>query len=613
MSKPVLSKHTPVRVPSKVRDGDKSLTQLLAETKKALDGAPVHVVNVPWEMRSVATMHGVNWHKALRVHLYEGATLPVMFAPYKTEPFSLERYIEDELNGKRRVLRPPANPMKPRPHQAVASKQIMEAAAKGWRGFILADQVGLGKTISALDGLHQDAVRKGHSIKNPALTLILCPKAAVPHWRNTLAAMPVPALRVVVINYDRVKNLLTVPAQAEAAVKTKTKNKQTALRGNPNLLWKYIIADEAHKLKNSTAQRSAAFNRVARYAVTAKEAPFVVWASATIGQNPLEVSYLAPLIGQMLKEPKPVTVQQWGAWLEAHKFSVTEGTGGSWNWVKVRNGMSEEQIAEIRAQQHQDVSRLGKLLFQEAAPSIRRNPEDISGWPSQQQIPTPIHLAPEEQVAYTQMWEEFRHELGMSPRGKNPAGALAAQLRFRQKASLLTTPYTVDHVIDLLENGLQVVVSVEFMETLDVLKGAIEQAGWTVAELSGRLSGEREDKRLRFQRGEAQVALFTVEEAISLHAGERLPDGSAATMTPRALVVHDMRYSALSMSQILGRATRDGQHALAYHLYAEGTVQEKILETMLVKMRNMRTMSDDSQDSVDEITGLLDRLAGVAP
>lgn len=608
MAKPVLTKKTVVR-PAKTRDGDKSLTQLLAETRKTLDGAPVHVVALPWELRSLGTQMGVTWHKALRVHLYEGATLPPVLQPYKTEPFSLERYIEDELNGKRRIPRPPTAPMSPRPHQEVAAAKIAADARKGWRGFVLADQVGVGKTISALEGIHRDAQMKGFSVKKPALLLILCPKAAIPHWRNTLAALPVPALRPVVINYDQVKKLLTVPAEAENAVRTRTKNKNTALHGKPNISWDYIIADEAHKLKNPDAQRSSAFNRVARYAATAQQSPFVVWASATIGQNPMELSYLAPLVGQMLKEPKPVTVKDWGSWLNKHNFHVEPGTGGSWSWVNVRKDMTPERVAEIRAQQQKDVERLGKLLFQPGAPSIRRNPEDIAGWPKQLQVPTPIVFDSAEQVAYQQAWEEFRHSIGMNPRGKNPAGALAATLRFRQKASLLMAPYTVDAVVDLLENNLQVVVSVEFIETLDVLRNGLEKAGYTVAELSGARASEREAERLRFQRGEAQVALFTVEEAISLHAGEQLHDGSKATSTPRALVVHDMRYSALSMSQILGRATRDGQLAIAYHLYAEGTVQAKILEVMLQKMKNLRVLSGDAQDNVDEILDLLDKLA----
>ena len=128
-----------------------------------------------------------------------------------------------------------------------------------------------------------------------------------------------------------------------------------------------------------------------------------------------------------------------------------------------------------------------------------------------------------------------------------------------------------------------------------------------VAEFSGRNLQERENERIKFQTGEAQVILFTVLEGINLHAGEQLADGTKATTTKRACVVHDIRYSAIDMTQIIGRTTRDGELANAYLMYTEGTIEANILQVVLNRMKNIRTLSGDDPETLEAIQNILDR------
>lgn len=459
-------------------------------------------------------------------------------------------------------------------------------------------------TISAIFGAYATANHKGFTPKNKAATLIIAPKSVLPHWRNTIKATGVNNMRIVVINYDQAKKLLDVPASATTAKTKRTANKRTANSGTPTIKWDIIIADESHKLKN-VSQRTAAFNKVARYSASTQTAPFVIWASATVGQNPLEVGYLAPLVSQ-LSGGKAISTKEWGDWLIANHFNVTKSTGGSYSWITLKKEHSSDQKKELQRLQTKDVTRLSEILFGPSAPSIRRNPEDIAGWPSQTHIPTPMHLIEAEKRLYEEAWRSFRSFMQMNPRGKNPMGGLAAQLRFRQKASLISAPYTAEFANDLLDNGQQIGISVEFIESLDYIKDYLEKKGWHVAEFSGRNTDDRENERLRFQRGEAKVILFTVQEGISLHAGEQLPDGSNATKTKRALLIHDIRYSSIAMSQILGRMTRDGELANAYYMYTEDTVESQILEVMLRRMKNLRALSGDDDDIIEVIENLLD-------
>ncbi|WP_437877509.1 helicase-related protein [Sorangium sp. So ce513] len=126
-------------------------------------------------------------------------------------------------------------------------------------------------------------------------------------------------------------------------------------------------------------------------------------------------------------------------------------------------------------------------------------------------------------------------------------------LRLRQKSSLIRAPGTVELVRELLDNGHHVAVSVAFMETLEAVQVALARERVPCALIHGALpAGDKEAGRLRFQRGEPLVVLFTVEEGISLHQGEH-------NEAPRSEVIHDLRWSAIQMAQIEGRCHRDGR------------------------------------------------------
>jgi hypothetical protein len=88
-----------------------------------------------------------------------------------------------------------------------------------------------------------------------------------------------------------------------------------------------------------------------------------------------------------------------------------------------------------------------------------------------------------------------------------------------------------------------------FLETLTALREAFETGVGAVrcAAIHGGVpAAAREAERLRFQRCEARVVLFTVEEGISLHQGEH-------DDAPRSEVIHDLRWSAIQMRRCAQR------------------------------------------------------------
>ena len=962
----------------------KTTTARKSTTSRAAKPAPIppvvgpgerlYVLSVPFEERGVANANGARWDPYHRQTIYVGTLLPYGLTPYASPDYSWERYLEDDLNGSVAPTQPSAMRFTPRPHQTEAVTKIASASARGYRGFLEADDVGLGKTISSWLGAVEVAKQRG-----AAKVLVMCPKGVIPHWRRTIAALGDHGLQVVVINYDQAKKLLTIPDSASSAARTRTKNKAIASKGQPVVDWDIVLLDEAHKCfpydtlidtdagripiglvveeeldvrvlcrddetgetvyrpithrfcrphaaplvrvvhelgefkctddhpiwteeygyvaagelatcegegrsaemrdlregvldlfprsedsqdlfeavrqptpedaprpkaqhghncgsdlcsvreevrsevaarqqashilldsmqrdlshrkqrgeatawregsrplrdhrspeqgqedarpqrasqavepdaqsrdrsqdggqqegadlsfarrewaangastatpwvdgvpdgtpnrlaedvadrtgggespdllqggsgahriddrhrggrqfaphatlavlgqeegartrpsrvvrvevlerggpggprssggtdrrvynvevaehhnyfangalvhncKNQSSQRTQAAARIARYAAAAKTAPFVIWMSATAGQNPTELAYLAPLFAQLTGATK-TELKDFGQWLSDQGFCVSYNDRfKKWDWGLIPEAAAPAEVAQIMAHRERDLSKIYSMLFAGAdAPSIRRLPTDIAGWPEVQRIAHPVDLDREQRRLYEEAWTVFRSDMRLFARGRDPKGGMAARLRFRQKASLIRVPGTVDLILDMLDNGHQVAVSVEFHETSDAIREALEAAKVPVAEFSGRNSDTREMERIAFQRGQRTVMLFSVTEAISLHQGEQLPDGTAATDVPRASVVHDPRYSGLDSIQIEGRTHRDGQAANVYYTFGAGTVEEQIVRTLVGRILSTKAMAGDDVSAVRELEAVLEEAA----
>ena len=131
----------------------------------------------------------------------------------------------------------------------------------------------------------------------------------------------------------------------------------------------------------------------------------------------------------------------------------------------------------------------------------------------------------------------------------------------------------------------------------DALSGGLSKVPCAVIH-GGVPAQAREAERLRFQRGEARVVLFTVEEGISLHQGEH-------NDVPRSEVIHDLRWSAIQMAQIEGRCHRDGRFAQVYWAYADDTIEERIAQVVARRIQSMKEMVGDDVETLREIESLL--------
>lgn len=537
-----------------------------APSSRVRPSVHAHVLDVPFAMRGVATAAGARWDADHGVFVFHGDALPRALGAFRAQPYSWEAKVERDLaDGPRPLPSTPAATIVLRPHQEDALRAITASVRSKRTGFLLADDVGLGKTISAWASIL--------AMKDAQTVLVVSPLAVVAHWRRTIEAMGDGGKQIVLMNYERLGKLFEVSAEARKKIRSK---KGLARAGTAPEI-DVIVWDESHRCKNPTAARSKLAAKLNA------SAGFCLWLSATAGQNPLELSYLAPLLADVTGD-RASELKDFEKWCLDQDLGVSRGAFGKWEWRGDRG----------------DCEKVRALLFEgRPAAGLRRRPEDIAGWPEINRILTPLDLDPQARELYTQAWTEFRRDMDLSPRGRDPKSALTASLRLRQKSSLIRAAGTVELALELLENGHQVAISVSFMETLTTLREALEKGGVPCASLHGAMpAATREEERLRFQRGDATVVLFTMEEGISLHQGEH-------NDAPRSQIIHDLRWSAIQMAQIEGRCHRDGRFAQVYWTYADDTVEFKIARVVAKRIQSMKEMVGDDVDTLREIERLL--------
>lgn len=580
-----------------------------------------YVLDLPWGVQ----YPGVQYWKDRKIHVLKTNILPSELRPYASDDFSYHRWQEDELNS---VVTPPkkgATVFEPRPHQVDGAKVIYQAYASGWEGILVADHTGTGKTLTSLAGISAIAKKQGFGTENKAKVLIVCPKGVIPQWRNTLRNYPVSTdlIRPLIINYQQLGKLLFPPSNVRVAKKVRTKNKLIARNGKPKIDWDFIIFDEAHYLKNypsSTMSIEAANIAQLEKKYIKGTSPFVVYSTATPGASPLNFALMSPWLAKLVAGDTKVVAKPstWGDFLHKQGFDVKKTkTGYTWAplpWGSKKDTPAERRVVErktreVKDRQRKDAQRIGKALTRKGAPFIMRSPVNIAGWPQQQYIPYPIELRGKQRVFYEEVWTRFRKFLKLPPARRDPKTALVENLRYRQKSSILKVESITEMIDNFVNAGSQVYVSCEFTETIDEFAKELTKRGISYAEISGRNVSEREQERLRFQKGDAKVVLCTVVAGISLHADETLPDGSKATSAPRVTIIGNVRMNPNDTVQALGRCHRDGVNSIAYFPYLEDTVDEKIISSFTNKFANMSTMTGSSVEDAEFMEKLFEESA----
>ncbi|HEY1918739.1 MAG TPA: DEAD/DEAH box helicase [Streptosporangiaceae bacterium] len=422
--------------------------------------------------------------------------------------------------------------------------QTAQTVLRRMRGrAILADEVGLGKTIEA--GLVLSELRM-RGLGDRALVVV--PAGLAEQWREELERkFALPTTIATKGEWDTGREHPVVIVSLAAGRRDPLKS---ALTGQP---WDVVIMDEAHRLRNP---RSAS-GRLAR----ALSARYLLLLTATPVENRLQDLYeLVSLVAPGLLGTPAQFRAQHGA-----------GDPGSPRDVAGLRARTREVMVRHRR------SEVSLMLPQRLAETVLVTP------------------TAEEAALYTEIAMRIRQEgrqaaqtrrltlrslarlAGSSPAAAAPTLAKAGWEDLARRAAAISSPAKLSELVTRLRHAApeKVLVFTAFRQTLQALAAELDRQGIPAAVYHGGLARLDKEKAIAAFRDEVPVMLST-ESA-----------GEGRNLQFCHLMVNvDLPWNPMQIEQRLGRLHRVGQtrEVLLTNLVARGTIEQHILHVLESKI-----------------------------
>lgn len=385
---------------------------------------------------------------------------------------------------------------------------------------------------------------------------IVCPKAVMESWRRVIKNhFKMEDKLVGIINYE-----LLIRGKKDSNIASFVKNRKTC---REEFTWKLpkktlIVWDESQKLKNWKTKNSktcmAAF----------KEGYSMLFCSATMATNPLELR----TVGSCLKLFKGA--KQYYEWAYAH--GVEKG----------RFGLEFDKDDE---RNEKFLKKLNKDIFGKRGVRLCR--DSIPNFPKSEIIAECYNMDEQDIKTINQINEEMSKELkALEKREKKDGDSeLTILLRARQKTELVKVPLFIDMIEEGLEQGMSVVLFVNFTETIN----AISQRLNTKCIFDGKTADKiRQQNVDDFQADKERVILVNIQSG---GAGLSLHDINGKY--PRLSLISPS-YSAVCMRQSTGRVWRENSKSKSIQkiVFVAGTVEEEVCKNVQAKLDNLDILND---------------------
>lgn len=456
-------------------------------------------------------------------------------------------------------------------HQERAALRVLrEMHGRG----ILADEVGLGKTIEA--GL----VLKEYAIRGLVRrALVLTPASLTGQWREemeTKFALPFAVLRSLQDWEQRPLLIASIDTAKEGL-------HRRAAQSRP---WDIVIVDEAHRLKNRLSQNW-------RF-VAGLSKKYMLLLTATPVQNDMEELF------NLVSLLKPGQLHTYDRFLE--------------RYVASSDRRVPMQVSELRGRLR------GVMVRNRRGVAFPLPPRRVHG--------LAVRLSPAERHLYDEV-TEFVRDAYWSASGRLPwtarltlivlqreigsstfavaetLGRLAQNSLFgpeererleglRQDAASITSSRKASSLMSLLETfDEKILIFTQYRRTLEYLHGVLEADGHRVAAYHGGLRPSAKDTAVRAFRDDCDVFLST-------EAG-----GEGRNLQfARTVVNYDLPWNPLRIEQRIGRVHRLGQDREVHvvNVWAEDTVEAYLMELLERKIHMFELVVGE----LDLILGNLD-------
>ena len=439
----------------------------------------------------------------------------------------------------------------PLEHQKEAIQKLVEN-----KKFILADDMGLGKTTSTIIAALESGSKK---------VLIICPATLKINWKREIENYSDKTVYIaegknfstdadfVIINYDIIKNFHD----------TKKKGESQILDANFDL----VVVDEAHYIKNATAQRTKLINDLVK-----KVDRLWLLTGTPMTSRPIDYFNLLSLI------ESPVA-KNWMAYAIRYCQGYQFNVGGR----KVWNVMGASNLEELR-------DRTVGL-------TLRRLKENVLDLPDK--IITPVYLR-----LKSKMYEEIMGEY-YDWYDKNPEESKSLTVQFtkltkiRQVIADEKISQTIELAENIVEQGKKVIIFCNFTDSLNKI---CEHFGKAAVKVDGSMSKpERQHS----------VDSFQENDKVKVFVGNIKAAGVGITLTAaEAVIMNDLSFLPSDHAQAEDRAYRYGQknNVLVYYPIFENTIEGIIYDILNNKKQVIATVMGDNQNTADAAEEILKRI-----
>jgi SWI/SNF-related matrix-associated actin-dependent regulator of chromatin subfamily A-like protein 1 len=444
------------------------------------------------------------------------------------------------------------------PFQAEGVRLALSRFSKK-RGVLLADEMGLGKSVMALS-----IVRAQPFLKN---VLLVCPASLKTNWliearrwgipptlRVRIAEKKFPEEGLIITNYDQLDKV-------------------------PSRRWDLVIADEAQALKSPKSKRTIRFQAIAK-----RSEKVLLLTGTPVENRPVEFWPLLQILDPEEWDPAGIYKgANVGPGENAHFYQFARQYCDAKEKVTGSFVTPQGQKILRKAWDVTGASHLEELRERlRAGVMIRRLKKDVLKElpPKRRQI---IVLPAEstldgECLDFESIYEHLPTDLDecleLLRSGKLPAFKDFA--RIRQEQAVRKTPYVIEHVRNVFENGVAKVVLFAHHEAVIImLTEALSDFG--IASITGTTKpADRQGEVDRFQKN----------PVCRLFIGSLRAAGSGITLTAAShVVMAESDYNPSVMNQAEDRCHRKGQKesVLVQHVLQDATLDAHLVRLVVTK------------------------------
>jgi SWI/SNF-related matrix-associated actin-dependent regulator 1 of chromatin subfamily A len=437
----------------------------------------------------------------------------------------------------------------PLSHQKEAIEKLV-----GNDKFILADDIGLGKTTSTVIASLESGAEK---------VLIICPASLKINWQREIENYTDREISIIegkkwepaeytIINYDILKNFHD----------PKHPDKSDILDYGFDL----VVMDEAHYIQNVKAARTKIANNIVK-----KVGKVWLLTGTPMTSRPMNYYNLLDLVDSPVAE-------NWMAYAIRYCAGYQFNVGAK----KIWNVSGSSNLEELRDRTKPQV--------------LRRLKEDILDLP--EKIITPVYLKLKSRD-YEKLMGEYYDWYNSSEESTSLTIQFSKLMMVRQVIAESKIKDTIELAQNIIDQGKKVIIFTNFTDTLNRIN---DHFGKESVKLDGKMS--------KPQR-QYSVDEFQNNDKIKVFVGNLKAAGVGITLTAaEAVIMNDLSFVPSDHSQAEDRAYRYGQKfsVSVYYPIFENTIEGIIYDILSKKKNIFETVMGDNEgkgDVMEEILNLI--------